>query len=148
MFNNKKAVSGLIVAVLLVAISLTIGGLIMGWVNQFSEENLETATQESRSFQSCTALSFAIERINVTDPDGSTDGEIRLKIRNKAEGVIEDWIVDIETNDSTYESFSIETANAEQSRGITNYVFNTSTTSRPAGGGHSALNSSNNYNIV
>ena len=45
---TKKGVSGLIVAVLLVAVSLTIGGLVIGWISGYTSDSLSTSTQAQK----------------------------------------------------------------------------------------------------
>lgn len=58
--HNKKAVSGLIVAVLLLAISLTIGGLVIGWISGYTGDSLDSATQAQKQQDACADLDWKI----------------------------------------------------------------------------------------
>lgn len=57
---QKKGVSGLIVAVLLLAISLTIGGLVVGWISGYSSDSLDGASTAAEQQEQCNALSYKV----------------------------------------------------------------------------------------
>lgn len=65
--KNKKGVSGLIVAVLLVAVSLTIGGLVIGWISGYTSDSLDDATQEQKQQDECFDVDFKVVSVKTND---------------------------------------------------------------------------------
>ena len=91
---SKKGISGLVVAVLLLAISLTIGGLVMGWMSSFASNSLDGATAEQLQQRECLARSFKIISANVSDQTSTIDinKTVTIRLENKGDDLIKGFM--------------------------------------------------------
>ena len=92
---KKKGVSGLIVAVLLVAVSLTIGGLVIGWISGYTSDSLDTSTQAQKEQDDCNDIDWKLVTVRIDKTDAtSTDTvhNISITVENKNEEDIKGFL--------------------------------------------------------
>ena len=118
---NKKGVSGLIVAVLLLAVALTIGGLVMGWISGYTDDNLASSSESQEEQDECFKRSFKIISVNSTGPQGGTDGWATVIVENKKNEIIKGFLFKIIGDGD--ELFAFEQKNTTNS--LSAYVRNT-----------------------
>jgi len=117
---SKKAVSGLIVAVLLLAVALTIGGLVMGWISSYSDTNLSSADTDAKRQDECFDRDFKVVSVNASGPVGIS-GWAKIVIENKNDKIIKGFLFKfIADNDNLY-AFENKSSTAE----LGGYVRNT-----------------------
>jgi len=125
---SKKAVSGLIVAVLLVAVALTIGGLVMGWISGYTDTNLAESTENQKEQDECFKRDFKVVSVNVTEPISGLNGTASIIIENKNEETIKGFLLKFIT--SSNELFAIDTIDSYDNLGAyerITYKFNGTT---------------------
>jgi hypothetical protein len=99
----KKGISGLVVAVLLVAISLTIGGLVMGWMSGFANSRLEDSNLEGKKQDECQDRNFKIVSVVVMNNSDVNDytKAINITLENKGEKEIKGFLFKVSTADGS-----------------------------------------------
>ena len=60
-FKNKKAISPLIAAVLLIAFTMTIAGLMAAWAQNYIVGRTQTMTEQSEEIEKCSKADFTLE---------------------------------------------------------------------------------------
>lgn len=119
--RGKKGVSGLIVAVLLLAVSLTIGGLVMGWISNYSSENMDSSSAQQVEQDECFKRDFKIVSVDSTGPQGTADGWATIIVENKNDEVIKGFLFKFIGSDQGLYAFENKTSIAA----LGGYVRNT-----------------------
>jgi hypothetical protein len=105
--RSKKGISGLVVAVLLVAISLTIGGLVMGWMSGFADTSLSSSTAEQKEQDECLDRSFKVISANVTGQGSDVAKVFTLIVENKGDKDIKGFLLKFSTTGNELFSYSV-----------------------------------------
>ena len=108
---NKKAVSGLIVAVLLLAVALTIGGLVMGWISGYTSDNLDTSSSMQKQQDDCFKRDFKVISVNATGPQGA-NGWAKIIIENKNDQPIKGFLLKFVASDASLYAFEYKNSSA------------------------------------
>ncbi len=58
---NKKGVSPLIATILLVAVSLSLAGILYSWASQNAKDTVNSVTETSKKWRDCSAINMYIE---------------------------------------------------------------------------------------
>jgi hypothetical protein len=58
MYKKKKAISGLIIAVLLVAVAIALGAMLISWIFGITQGNVETAKLEQYKLDYCKQVNY------------------------------------------------------------------------------------------
>lgn len=105
--KSSKGVSPLVAAVLLIVITVSIVGIISGWLTTFFIDTRETVTNRTDSQVGCTGSSLNIESVYVAIANG-TSGNVRAVVKN--DGVIDDTITAAQYLNTTGHNFSTTAA--------------------------------------
>ena len=124
---SKKAVSGLIVAVLLVAVALTIGGLVMGWISGYTDTNLATENQKKqddcfkREFKVVSVIAYGTKP-TTSRPTGG-NGNATIIIENKNDEPIKGFLFKFIGDDNSLYAFQMKNSSAALGAYIRNTYY-------------------------
>jgi hypothetical protein len=85
LFNSKNAISGLIVTVLLVAVSMAIGSVIVSWVTSLAQGNIQETKETHSDLSMCKQVNMMIWNVIVENPTQTVTGNISVFLENKGE---------------------------------------------------------------
>lgn len=129
MFMNKKAVSPIIAAVLLVVITIAIGATTMAFIRSLSDQNLASAQEKSEKISCGTDVAFEVVAINNAYKicNGTTAGVdwVAATLKNKGSKDIKSFRL-VALGTDNVEIGTNSTSIAKDSYGKVNITFNSS----------------------
>ncbi|MEM1988497.1 MAG: hypothetical protein QXS41_01485 [Candidatus Woesearchaeota archaeon] len=90
----KKGISSLIITVLLVAISIGLGSMVIGWVTTTVASNVEGTRTQSHRTTSCNNVNFIVWKKYLYSSDGTNYNNVSFYVENKG-NVIAGFVVKI-----------------------------------------------------
>lgn len=93
---NRKGISPLIAAVLLIAFTMTIAGLMAAWAQNYVSGETQQLTEESDKLQECGKVNFMIDDIT------KTDTSLTIVVYNSGGIEIEDFDAILSYSNSTH----------------------------------------------
>ena len=80
----KKALSGLIIVVLLVAVAVALSAMFIGWVSSMTGQQMDTMRTQSRQLELCRKVSFEVVtiEINKTNDDVNLPPVVTFRVVN------------------------------------------------------------------
>lgn len=99
---NEKGVSPLIATVLLIAFTLSIAGLLGGWLSSMTKSQTEALSQQSTELINCTQSLIDIVQVSCSNSTPSEQRMIRIAVTNLGSNNMYDFSTFAQINNNQY----------------------------------------------
>jgi len=117
---KKKGVSPLIATILLVAVSLSLAGILYSWASQNAGDTVTSVTETSKQWRECSAINLYLEQGCIYDADGGLSFVLHDSSTVNIDGNINITVIDA---NNTIASTSIAPAFSGRAMGIDSSTF-------------------------